>query len=66
MKTKTISDVLRAAIADFEPGQNELARKTGVAQPVISRFVAGLDIRLATADKLAAFLGVIASRKRHR
>jgi len=66
MQTNSLSDVLRAAIADFEPGHNELARKTGVAQPIISRFVAGLDIRLATADKLATFLGVIASRKRHR
>jgi predicted transcriptional regulator len=63
MKAKSLSAVLRSAIAEFEPGQNELARKTGVAQPVISRFAAGKDIRLETADKLAAFLGIVASRR---
>jgi hypothetical protein len=36
----------------------ELARQTGVPQPTITRFLAGADMRMSTAAKIAAFLGV--------
>jgi plasmid maintenance system antidote protein VapI len=54
-----ISAVLKKAIQASEMNINQLAKATGVSHPVILRFMAGeRDIRLATADKLAATLGV--------
>ena len=32
-----------------------LARESGVAQPIITRFLQGADIRLSTASRLSAF-----------
>ena len=60
MKTSPqISAVLRKAIQASEMSINALAQASGVSHPIILRFLSGeRDIRLATADKLAATLGV--------
>jgi plasmid maintenance system antidote protein VapI len=53
-----VSDALRQALR-AAPSRYAVARATGVAQSVLSRFVhgkAGLD--LGTADKLAAHFGL--------
>lgn len=55
-----IDDVLRQAIAKSGLSLNELARRTGVPQPTISRFMSGLtDMRLSNAAKIAAELGLV-------
>ncbi len=60
MKTSPqISAVLRKAIEASELSIHALAQASGVSHPIILRFLSGeRDIRLATADKLAATLGV--------
>lgn len=56
-KTATLSEQLRRAIVDSGLSQYRIALDTDVAQAVLARFLAGeRDIRLATADKLAAYL----------
>jgi len=51
-----IARVLRKAAADCDLSGLQIARKTGVPQASISRFLAGGDIYLASAAKLAKFL----------
>jgi transcriptional regulator with XRE-family HTH domain len=65
MRSKTrIATSLRMAIRKSRKSVNQLAKESGVSHPVILRFVSGeRDIRLATADKLAAALGVQVVRK---
>jgi transcriptional regulator with XRE-family HTH domain len=65
MKTSPqISAVLRKAIQASEMNVHQLAKETGVSHPIILRFLSGeRDIRLATADKLAATLGVRVSTR---
>lgn len=53
-----LSATLRAAIRNSGKSANELAKATGVPQPTITRFLAGADMRLSRADKLAAHLGL--------
>ena len=54
-----ITDALRKAIRSSGKSVYQLAKDSGVAHPVIFRFLSGeRDIRLATADKLASTLGV--------
>lgn len=55
---KEMADVLRTAIAKSGLSALALSKKTGVAQPIISAFLRGKDIRLATANKLARYLGL--------
>ena len=58
-KTKplpTMTDVLRAAIADSEIPLLVLERETGVARASVRRFVAGTSsLHLDLADRLAAY-----------
>jgi DNA transposition AAA+ family ATPase len=60
----TISDQLRKAISECGLSMNQVAKRAGVPQPVLSHFLssdrdAHRDIRLErTADKLAAFFGM--------
>ena len=59
-----ISDQLRSAIRDSGLSLNQITRATGIANPILSRFMSGdpekNDIRLQrTADKLAEFFGLI-------
>jgi hypothetical protein len=55
---ETLSSLLRDLITECGMGHNELSRKSGVPQPTISRFAAGADLRLSTADKLLKHLGI--------
>lgn len=58
-KTKTISAVLRRAIADSGMTYSELERATGVKRSSIMRFVRGdRSLRLDMADRLAAHFGL--------
>ncbi len=59
-----ISEQLRNAIRDSGLSLNHITRATGIANPILSRFMSGdpdkNDIRLQrTADKLAEFFGLI-------
>ncbi|NQT15891.1 MAG: helix-turn-helix transcriptional regulator [Planctomycetes bacterium] len=59
MKRQPIPDRLRAAIRNSGKTVYRLAQDSGVAHPVILRFLSGeRDIRLETAEKLAATLGL--------
>lgn len=53
-----ISDQLREAIRSSGKSANVLAREAGVTQPTISTFLLGKDIRLVSAARLAAYLGL--------
>ena len=61
---KTLSKVLRDAIGKSGRSANELAKVTGVPQPTITRFLAGADMRLSRAEKIAAFLGLELKKRR--
>ena len=60
----TISDQLKEAIRKSGKTPNLIAKETGVAQPILSRFLSDdpdqhRDIRLeSTADKLCAYFGL--------
>jgi plasmid maintenance system antidote protein VapI len=54
----TISDDLRDAIRDSGKSVTALAKECGVPQPMLTRFVNGKDVRLETANKLAAYFGL--------
>ncbi len=57
MNHTTLAERLRAAIRQSHKTIYRLARESGVAHPVILRFMSGeRDIRLETAEKLAATL----------
>ena len=58
-----LDDVLRRAIAGCGLSANQLARRTGVPQPTITRFLAGADMKLSTAERLAAHLGLSLVKK---
>ena len=59
MPHNEIAEAIRDAIQNSGLSVYQIAKETGVSHPVILRFLSGeRDIRLATADKLAAFLGV--------
>ena len=53
-----IDDVLRRAIKDSGISASEIARKTGIPQPTITRFLAGADMRMSKAAEIAAYLGL--------
>lgn len=55
----SLGDDLRQAIAESGQSHYAIAKATGVAQPVITRFVNGTrSISLETAGKLAIFFGM--------
>jgi plasmid maintenance system antidote protein VapI len=59
MKRQRLQDVLRAAIRGTGKPIYRIAKESGVPQPSILRFMSGeRDIRLETAEKLAASLGL--------
>ena len=54
-----LSQALKDALRASNKSMYQLAQDAGVAQIVVSRFLSGeRDIRMATADKLAAALGM--------
>lgn len=61
---KQLADTLRNAIRNSGLSANKLADETGVPQPTITRFLAGADMKLATAEKIAARLGLELRPKR--
>jgi plasmid maintenance system antidote protein VapI len=57
--TSPTSELLRQLIRDTGESVNHLARASGVAQPVLHRFVAGEQgLTLRNADKLFVFFGL--------
>ena len=62
--SKQLADTLRAAIRMSGLSANALAELTGVPQPTITRFLAGADMKLATAGKIAAYLGLELKRQK--
>ena len=58
-----VEDTLRRAIRDCGLSANELAKRTGVSQPAITRFLQGSDMLLSTASKIAAYLGLSLTKK---
>ncbi len=59
MKRKPIPERLRVAIRDSGKTVYRIAKESGVAHPVILRFLSGeRDIRLETAERLAAVLNL--------
>ena len=63
---KEMADILRRAITKSGLSGAELGRLTGVPQQTVSDFMAGKDIRLATANKLARYLGLELRPKKSR
>jgi len=59
-QTPTMADQLRAAVQGSGLSVYEIAKRTGIPQPVLQRFVSGVrdNIRLDTADKLAALFSM--------
>jgi plasmid maintenance system antidote protein VapI len=53
-----ISDDLRDAIRASGKSLTAIAKESGVPQPMLTRFMNGQDLRLATADKLAKYFGL--------
>jgi hypothetical protein len=53
-----ITDELRKAIAASNKNLSVIAEESGIPQPMLHRFVAGKDLRLATAEKLAVYFGL--------
>ena len=59
LKSKPVSDRLKAAIEGSGLTRYAVAKAAGVAQITVDRFMEGTrDLRLATADKLAVALGL--------
>ena len=54
-----LSDSLRGKITGSNLTVNEIARQSGVPQPVLSRFINGKrSLRLETVDRLANYFGL--------
>jgi transcriptional regulator with XRE-family HTH domain len=49
---------LKQAIRKSGLSALQLSKETGVAQPTITEFLRGADMRLSTAQKLANYLGL--------
>lgn len=62
--SKDLADTLREAIEKCGLSALALSKETGVSQPRITEFLRGKDIRLATAQKLAKYLGLELRRKK--
>lgn len=59
---KELADQLREAIRRSGLSQYEIARRSGVAEPRISVFMNGGDMRLTNAGKIARLLGLKLSK----
>lgn len=49
--------LLRRAVTESQLTRHRLAKRTGLSYAVVHRFMAGRDIQLSTASKIAAALG---------
>jgi transcriptional regulator with XRE-family HTH domain len=54
----SLSEQLRDKIRASGKSANQLAREIGIPQPTITTFLNGSDVRLETANKLAAYFGL--------
>ena len=54
----TFADQLRAAVQKSEDSLASIGRQSGIPQPMLTKFMQGGDIRLATAEKLARHFGL--------
>jgi len=63
-KRQTMTDQLRAAVHDSGFSINHIATGANIPQPVLQRFISGerQNIRLDTADRLAAYFGMRLTR----
>jgi len=63
-KRESMTDQLRAAVHDSGFSINHIATGAGIPQPVLQRFCSGNreNIRLDTADRLAAYFGMHLTR----
>lgn len=59
-----MDEVLRDAIRNSGKTALEIWMATGVSQPTITEFLRGKDMRLKTAQKLAAYFGLELRTKR--
>ena len=58
-KRETLADQLREAVDNSDLSINHIAFVAGIPQPVLQRFIrGGRDIRLDTANRLAAYFGM--------
>lgn len=55
---KSISDALRDAIRHSGESRFAIAKATGVAESILSRFMHGSSMRTETVDRLAGHLGL--------
>jgi len=56
---RTLSETIKTAVTQSRLSVNGLAKRAGVPQPVLHRFVTGeTSVTLATADRLCAYLGL--------
>lgn len=60
---KEMADILRVAIRKSGKPLLTIATDTGVAVSTLSEFMAGADMRLSNASKIAAYLGLELKRK---
>lgn len=58
LKPHELREILRASILKSGLTVYEVCKRAGVDQPQVHRFLAGGDVRLATAEKLCVVLGL--------
>jgi hypothetical protein len=65
-KASKVSEQLRDAILNCGETRYALAKRSGVGEPVLSKFMAGAGLNLETIDKLceALGMGLVTNRKR--
>lgn len=57
--SETLSELLRNAVRGTELPLDRIAKAAGIGTPILWRFMEdGKDIRLQSAEKLAAYLGL--------
>lgn len=63
-KSSKVSEQLRAAILNCGETRYALAKRSGVGEPVLSKFMAGAGLNLQTIDDLCEALGLELKAKR--
>jgi hypothetical protein len=57
-KPKTLTDQIRAALADCGETRYRVAKNTGLSEPQLCRFASGQGLSLPGLDTLAEYLGL--------
>lgn len=63
-KPTTVSERLRAAILKGNETRYALAKRSGIGESVLSKFMAGAELKSETVDRLAEALGMELEEKR--